>query len=194
MDDKTAEAVAARELVTLPTRLAHVRAVGELARLVSQLAAGNERSVLIAAAYLHDIGYAPDIVRTGFHPLDGARWLLGHGETRLANLVAHHTGALHEARNRGLDDNLAVFPREQSLVADLLTWCDLSRGPDGSPVAPQDRIVEVVGRYGPDHVVTRSITSARPELLRICGRVSELLRLSEVGTFVGECNVDAQSN
>lgn len=194
MDEKAAEVVAARELIALPSRLAHVRAVGGLARSVSHLAPEVERPVLVAAAYLHDIGYAPGIASTGFHPLDGARWLLDHGEMRLANLVAHHTGALHEARNRGLDEDLAVFPREQSLVADLLTWCDLSRGPDGTPVAPLDRIAEVVERYGPDHVVSRSITSARPELLRTCGRVSELLRLSEVRASVGERNVDAQSN
>jgi hypothetical protein len=53
-------------------------------------------------AYLHDIGYAPRLVRTGFHPLDGAEWLASMGEIRLANLVAHHTGALHEAGERGL--------------------------------------------------------------------------------------------
>ena len=27
---------------------------------------------LVAAAWLHDIGYAPGLVQTGFHPLDGA--------------------------------------------------------------------------------------------------------------------------
>jgi hypothetical protein len=30
-----------------------------------------DRPVLIAAAWLHDIGYAPGLPETGFHPLDG---------------------------------------------------------------------------------------------------------------------------
>ena len=34
---------------------------------------------LVAAAWLHDIGYAPELVETGFHPLDGARYLRREG-------------------------------------------------------------------------------------------------------------------
>jgi hypothetical protein len=36
----------------------------------------------LRAAYLHDVGYAPDLVTTGFHLLDGARYLrsLGAGD------------------------------------------------------------------------------------------------------------------
>ena len=30
---------------------------------------------MTAAAWLHDIGYAPAVDDTGFHPLDGARYL-----------------------------------------------------------------------------------------------------------------------
>jgi HD superfamily phosphodiesterase len=62
--------------------------------------------VLIAAAYLHDIGYAPTLARTGFHPLDGAVHLRELGEERLAGLVAHHSGAETEARLRGLAGQL----------------------------------------------------------------------------------------
>ncbi|WP_406239339.1 hypothetical protein [Nocardia sp. NBC_01009] len=29
----------------------------------------------MTAAWLHDIGYAPDIARIGFHPVDGAEFL-----------------------------------------------------------------------------------------------------------------------
>jgi HD superfamily phosphodiesterase len=31
--------------------------------------------LLEAAAWLHDIGYSPEIAVSGFHPLDGARYL-----------------------------------------------------------------------------------------------------------------------
>jgi hypothetical protein len=37
------------------------------------------REVLVAAAWVHDIGYAPELLATGFHPLDGARYLTGLG-------------------------------------------------------------------------------------------------------------------
>jgi hypothetical protein len=41
----------------------------------------------MSAVLLHDIGYAPDLVITGFHPLDGARFLRGiGGSDQLVNL------------------------------------------------------------------------------------------------------------
>ncbi len=44
---------------------------------------------LVAAAWLHDIGYAPEVTDTGFHPLDGARYLVGLGiAERVVNLWA----------------------------------------------------------------------------------------------------------
>src|SRR3954452_16475569 len=53
-----------------------------------------DRRLLIAAAWLHDIGYAPALRQTGFHPLDGALYLRKHKwDQRLVALVAHHSGA-----------------------------------------------------------------------------------------------------
>lgn len=175
MDVKTAEAMAARELSMLPGRLGHVRAVGELAESVGSILGHEDHQVLVMAAYLHDIGYAPRLARTGFHPLDGAEWLAAMGERRLANLVAHHTGSVYEARNRGLADEHSHFEQEVSLVADLLSWCDLSRGPQGQSVTPEERLREVAERYGSDHVVARSLAQARTELLAACLRVDALL-------------------
>lgn len=61
-----ARTVAARLVCDLPARWAHVRAVGELAEdLVRD---GVIEPQLAAAAWLHDIGYAPDLAATGFHP------------------------------------------------------------------------------------------------------------------------------
>ncbi|MGW3782766.1 HD domain-containing protein [Streptomyces sp. NPDC005091] len=39
----------------------------ELARIV-----GRDSDLLAAAAMLHDVGFAPRLAATGFHPLDGA--------------------------------------------------------------------------------------------------------------------------
>jgi hypothetical protein len=175
MDVETAEAAAERELASMPSRLAHVRAVAELAKSVGEVLPGQEHSTLVSAAYLHDIGYAPRLARTGFHALDGACWLRAQGELRLANLVAHHTGAIHEAWIRGLEQELAAFLREESLVSDLLSWCDLNRGPHGESVSVSDRLLGVVRRYGSDHVVARSLATAQPELMASCERVERLL-------------------
>ena len=64
----------------------------------------------MAAACWHDLGYAPELVVTGFHPLDGARFLAREGyPARLCALVAHHSAAMFEAEERGLADELAAW-------------------------------------------------------------------------------------
>ena len=57
--------------------------------------------LLVAAAWLHDIGYAPTLAATVFHPLDGARHLRALGHERLARLVAYHSSARWEAEALG---------------------------------------------------------------------------------------------
>jgi HD superfamily phosphodiesterase len=133
--------------------------------------------VLEAAAWLHDIGYSPGLVDTGFHPLDGARYLRSRGvDERLVCLVAHHTGALIEASERGLDDVLASdFEREESLTADFLWYCDLTVGPGGQRLTIDERLSEIHSRYGPEHLVSRSISRATPQLRQAAARVEEKL-------------------
>ena len=92
----------AKLAVALPRRWAHVQGVAERADRLSRVV-GDEAETLRAAAVLHDVGYAPDIVRSGFHPLDGAKFLLKlDAPRRLVDLVAHHSAAAIEARIRGL--------------------------------------------------------------------------------------------
>lgn len=70
----------------------HVQGVARHAQRVVPILPTDERDDLVAAAYLHDLGYAPVLVQTGLHPLDGARHLLALGHERLAGLVAYHSG------------------------------------------------------------------------------------------------------
>jgi hypothetical protein len=116
-----------------------------------------DAGLLVAAAWLHDIGYAPDIVDTGLHALDGGRWLLKNGwDSRLASLVANHSCALYEAAERGPDGVLAAeFPQEHSAVADALWYADMTTGPDGQDLTPGQRLEEIRERYGPEDVVPR---------------------------------------
>jgi len=57
---------------SLPRRWAHVQGAASAASTLAPVLARNT-DLLIAAAVLHDIGYAPGLAGTGFHPLDGAR-------------------------------------------------------------------------------------------------------------------------
>ena len=66
----------------------------------------DDREILVAAAWLHDIGYSEQLHDTGFHPIDGARYLHLHGWLpRLAGMVAHHSEASSVAGVRGPADD-----------------------------------------------------------------------------------------
>jgi HD superfamily phosphodiesterase len=82
----------------LPRRWTHVQAVAGRADTLAAHLAHEEGTVLLAAAWLHDIGYAPALAANGFHPLDGAHHLADTGaDPRLVALVAHHSAARSEA-------------------------------------------------------------------------------------------------
>jgi hypothetical protein len=136
--------------------------------------------LLEAAAWLHDIGYARPLSVTGFHPLDGARYLRGAGlgDPALWILVAHHTCAEIEAAARGLGEVLAIeFPLgevDPFLVA-ALTYCDMTTGPDGTPLKVDERITEILSRYGPEDVVHRAIAQATPILRRQAAQIATAL-------------------
>lgn len=71
---------------------------------------------VVAAAYLHDIGYAPGLRETGLHQIDGALWLAERAHDDLACLVAHHTCADVELELRGLTRLLDPFPRPPNVL------------------------------------------------------------------------------
>jgi hypothetical protein len=159
----------------LPRRWEHVQGVAGKAEGVSaSLALSGD--VLVSAAWLHDVGYAPGVVATGFHPLDGARYLAGLGvPERVVNLVARHSNAILEAELRGIGDLVGVFLDEGGALRDALWYCDLTTSPDGRPVSSADRIAEIKERYGPGHIVTRFITDGAPELLAAIERTERRL-------------------
>jgi hypothetical protein len=152
----------------------------EQARRVGAVVDQAEREVLVASAYLHDLGYAPALVVTGCHALDGARRLRELGHERLAGLVAYHSGARFEAALRGLADELAEFADEDSAPTRLLTYCDMTTGPRGESFTLDERLSEVGRRYGPDQVVTRSLSAARPWLEECIAWTEAALRRSEI--------------
>ena len=123
---------------------------------------------------LHDIGYAPGLAATGFHPLDGARYLRDaqHTPAMLCRLVAHHSCALIEAGERGLADVLArEFEPAPQALSSVLTYCDMTTSPDGQLVPAGRRLAEIQQRYGHGHLVSRSIQRATPMILRAVEQV-----------------------
>ena len=118
---------AARQASTLISPLGerwlHTKGVVERAQQIGGVFDEDSCALLVAAAYVHDIGYAPELQVTGFHPLDGAYYLLLHNQERLASLVAYHSEAQFEAELRGLAAQLNTIPHEHSTIADALTYC-----------------------------------------------------------------------
>ncbi len=164
-------------LAPLGNRWLHVQGVAEKARWVSQVFEEEDRLYLIAAAYLHDIGYAPSLKKTGFHPLDGANYVRkSFGNERLASLVAYHSEAEFEARLRGYDLTLHEFPRERSAVADALTYCDMTTSPTGSNISIEERIADILCRYGSEDIVAQSIRQATPSLYLDIEHTQQMLR------------------
>jgi putative nucleotidyltransferase with HDIG domain len=175
-----AMALAGRLVTPLGERWQHVRAVGERASVLVPVVPADDAELLVMAGWLHDIGYAPEIARTGMHALDGAVHLreLGYPE-RLVCLVAHHTGARFEAAERGLSAELEAFALEDSPTMDALICADLTTGPQGQPLRFEDRIAEIFKRYKPDSPVHRSLTAGRESLTGSVERTRQ--RLADVG-------------
>ena len=159
----------------LPRRWSHVQGVATRARAIAP-ALGPDADLLEAAAWLHDIGYHPDLVDTGLHGLDGARYLRDrhHADPMLCRLVAHHSCAVIEADERGLADALArdFAPPPQEL-AEALTFCDMTTSPDGEHVHVERRLAEIHDRYGSGHLVSRSISRATPLILEAVNQVND---------------------
>ncbi|MFD4863699.1 HD domain-containing protein [Streptomyces sp. NPDC058412] len=150
----------------LPRRWAHSLGVAGRARELRGIL-GEDAALMEAAAVLHDVGYSPLIASTGFHPLDGARFLRDQEELdeRVVRLVAHHSYALLEAEERGLREELeSEFELERPTLVDALVFCDMTTTPDGGHTTSTDRVGEIVGRYGPDTIVGRFIQRAAPEI------------------------------
>ncbi|MGA5578322.1 HD domain-containing protein [Streptomyces koyangensis] len=166
----------------LPRRWAHSLGVARRAQSLRPVL-GGDADLLEAAAVLHDVGYSPSIASTGFHPLDGARFLRDQegADERVTRLVAHHSCALLEAEERGLRHELeAEFTLEQPELVDALILSDMTTTPDGGPTTSTARVAEIVQRYGPDTVVGRFIQRAAPEIHAAVARVDR--RMAAAGS------------
>jgi putative nucleotidyltransferase with HDIG domain len=169
-----ARSLAERLLATdLPRRWQHVQAVAAEANRLCQ-AVGVDERVVVSAAWLHDIGYARTVAETGFHPLDGSRYLRARRwDDDVCRLVAHHTDAASQAPHPELGDQLrAEFPEIDGLAQDVLWAADATTGPTGQRVTLDERLTELGTRYGPDHPITRGMMASRTLLEAAIARVA----------------------
>jgi predicted hydrolase (HD superfamily) len=175
IDPERAEEIARGLLAqALPLRWAHVQGVAATARTLSAML-GDDADLIASAAWLHDVGYAPAIASTGFHPLDGARYLRDEcrADNVLCRLVAHHSGANFEAAERGLERDLrAEFPMPSSELLDALTYCDMTTGPDGKRTSVHQRLTEIQARYRPDDPVSQALIRSAPQIRGSVTRVT----------------------
>jgi len=177
---------AARDLAQLllrplPGRWRHTIGVARAAGEVAHLLDGEDPDVLIAAAWLHDIGYGPTIAETGFHPLDGARYLDRlRWPARIGALVAHHSGATYLASALGLGVAVDAYPREVTALSDALTYADQTTGPDGHRISLDDRLSEALARHGSSSAYAAARARREPHLRALVRRVEA--RLSRAGT------------
>ncbi len=178
---------AAELLKPLGDRWFHTRAVANQADRVSSIFPTTDADALHAAAYLHDVGYAPQLARTGFHPLDAAIHLKECGVNhRVCCLVAHHSAARFEAEERGLLNELAAYAREDGPVMDALIYADMTTGSAGQRIEFEERMDEILRRYGEEDPVGRVISRrARPELRAAVTRTERLLSSATRSADVG---------
>jgi hypothetical protein len=167
----------------LADRAMHSRLAGLQAWRVRTTVPAADADLLVSAALLHDIGYAPALRQTGFHPIDGANFLLRLGApTRLAALVAHHSEAHLLAAAHGLRPQLSRFHREEGPITDALTYADMTAGPRGVPMSVPDRLADIAARHAHEDPQLVAARQARVPLLLAA---TERVRLRAVGTADG---------
>ena len=134
-----------------PKRLRHLRAVADRAHTLAVTVPDSEVDALVAAGWLHDIGYHRRLQRTGFHPLDGALHLRAEGWPEpVCSLVAHHSGSRFVAQVLDLDDMLADFGFTEGPSSDVLTTADNTASPDGKLDGLTTRLREKLLRHPAD--------------------------------------------
>lgn len=98
---------------------------------------------------LHDIGYSDDIKKTGFHALDGYNYLKNIDQC-MAERIALHTSTPEEAELRGIN-----LPKvKQDKYARLLSYADSRVMGNGKVVSFEERLNDIINRYGETHLVS----------------------------------------
>ena len=74
---------------------------------------------------------------------------------------------------RGLGPQLMDVPRPDGELLDALTYCDMTSGPSGERMTLDERLAEIIQRYGPGHLVTEAIQVATRHLRDAIARAEQ---------------------
>ena len=175
---EVAECFVCEQLGEQPRRLAHVLRVTEKVRESAKVIEENhpelpfKADLAICAALLHDIGYAKSLAVTGFHPIDGFNFLKQQGFDELARLIVGHSCSPEEAELNGLDEIIS----SDSLEAKLVTYWDMRVKQGGRLVSYEERLNDIITRYGEHSIVSQANLKAQGRLTEEFVEVEKLLK------------------
>lgn len=110
---------------------------------------GLDPDIAQCIGLLHDIGYTDRIKSTGFHALDAYYYLLDIDKIT-AERIALHTSTPEEAELR----NIAIPEITPDLYAILLSYADARVMGNGKVVSFDERLEDIINRYGDNHIVS----------------------------------------
>ncbi len=190
LDPSATETLLKRELASTPDRLQHILVVADRvrqsARDINELHPELYLSERLAycAALVHDIGYLPEAVETGFHPIDGYRYLVKARMRQLADLIVGHSTAPEEAEILGFQ----AITCSEHLAAKLITYWDMQVGPTGETLSFAERCADIRHRYGESSPTVVALERAEPRLRQIFQAMDTLLNrhATAAGQFDGQ--------
>jgi len=182
-DVVAAERLAALLLAGDRDRLRHVRTAAAAALLVCDTVAREDVALLLCATVLHDIGYAPAVRSSGFHPFDGGCWLLTEGApATVAGAVARHSESLLQPGAVASPVDPAALPAAPGPVADAITYADRTTTPDGRRTTLLERLVARGGCRHPTDADDRD----RLRTERLAHAVARVeVRMARLGSDLG---------
>jgi putative nucleotidyltransferase with HDIG domain len=164
--------LAAELLEADPQRYRHTLGVAARASFLTAAVEVEDAATLIAAAWLHDIGYATSLRQTGFHSIDGALYLDRLGwPAEISGLVAHHSGSRFLASALGLDSDMERYDFVANALSDALTIADQSTGPRGELMGIEQRLRDQLVRHGPDSCYAEALPQRGPYIRSCATRV-----------------------
>lgn len=177
LDPRGAEAFVRAAFADQPERLRHILVVADRVRQsAGEISARRPADAVDAdlaycAALVHDIGYLPMVRDTGFHPLDGYRFLCAHGAAELARRIVGHSSSPEEARLRGLP----LPDAAEDLAAKLITYWDMRVKQGGEVVSYTERLEDIFRRHGRESIVGQGHQLADLRIRQWMGEIERLL-------------------
>lgn len=138
------------------------------------------KPLLIQTAYLHDVGYCEQLNQYNFHPLDGAIFTQEMGFPKpVVSAVLFHSDAYTSVKHTRPDlletysFNQSLLDETDHLFIELITYCDIQTSPMGEKITLEERVQDVIRRYGEDHEVSHMMLSSQPYYQKIVDKFSQ---------------------